>query len=255
MDGLCERDTPISVDLCANHSCPTNCQCIQSGGVYRCIPKPGYAEYIDPHAPLPPDAGVRRDTLTACISGSIPKLVLNGPQTLYLKQGDVYEELGVTVVDENEEDGQRTVKIQYSHPIGPYFKHVGQYSILYSLEVPWRNVGGNVSVSRDVIVMDVNECSYTGPIAEFHHNCIAGADCKNTYGSYTCQCKEGYEGDGFKNGTGCSDITPPVLRCIGKGCTTLKFKSCSCVGFVGLGERHVIADPLDQNSTWVCFYE
>ncbi len=245
----------MSSDLCTNHSCPNNCQCIQSGAVYRCVPRPGYMEYTDPLAPLPPDAGVRRDTITACLSSSIPKLVLNGPQTLYFQQGDVYEEHGVTVVDENEEDGQRTVKIQYSHPIGPYFKHVGIYSILYSLEVPWLDAGLNFLVKRDVVVTDVDECSYTGPIEELHHNCAAEADCKNSYGSYTCECKEDYEGDGLKNGTGCTDITPPILHCIRKGCKVLKFKSCSCVGFVGLGERYIIADPLDKDSTWVRVYD
>ncbi len=208
-------------------------------------------EYSDPLAPLPPDSGVRRDIITACISGSIPKLALNGPQTLYPQQGDVYEEYGVTVADENKEDGQRTIKIHYSHPFGPYFKHVGKYRIVYSLEVPWANSLGNVSVIRDVIVADVNECSYAGPIAELHHSCAIEADCYNTYGSYACKCKNGYSGDGFKNGTGCTDITPPVLRCIGKCCATLKFKSCSCVGFVGPGGTHVVKDPLDENSTWV----
>ncbi|XP_035672719.1 IgGFc-binding protein-like [Branchiostoma floridae] len=37
---------------------------------------------------------------------------------------------------------------------------------------------------------DVDEC------AENTHDCDANADCTNTHGSYTCQCRPGYTGDG-----------------------------------------------------------
>ena len=40
--------------------------------------------------------------------------------------------------------------------------------------------------------VDIDEC-VTGP-----HNCNENANCTNTNGSFTCQCKEGYTGDGVE---------------------------------------------------------
>ena len=38
--------------------------------------------------------------------------------------------------------------------------------------------------------LDIDECSTS-------NNCDYYADCKNTDGSYSCQCKSGYIGDGY----------------------------------------------------------
>ena len=40
--------------------------------------------------------------------------------------------------------------------------------------------------------VDIDEC-VTGT-----HNCNENANCTNTNGSFTCQCKEGYTGDGVE---------------------------------------------------------
>lgn len=39
---------------------------------------------------------------------------------------------------------------------------------------------------------DLNECALGA------HECDYNADCHNTLGSYNCQCKPGYEGDGIQ---------------------------------------------------------
>ncbi|KAB2063226.1 hypothetical protein ES319_A10G202300v1 [Gossypium barbadense] len=44
---------------------------------------------------------------------------------------------------------------------------------------------------------DINECETLKP-------CNESGTCDNTLGSYNCSCPEGFEGDGQKNGTGCS---------------------------------------------------
>ena len=47
------------------------------------------------------------------------------------------------------------------------------------------------------IILDVNECQDSSP-------CHKDAECINNPGSFTCECKEGFEGDGVKN---CKGIT------------------------------------------------
>ncbi|XP_047306635.1 wall-associated receptor kinase 5-like, partial [Impatiens glandulifera] len=44
---------------------------------------------------------------------------------------------------------------------------------------------------------DVNECLASNP-------CDSNATCANSVGSFSCSCLKGLEGDGLKNGTGCS---------------------------------------------------
>ena len=39
--------------------------------------------------------------------------------------------------------------------------------------------------------MDIDECS------TFTHSCHADSDCTNTMGSYDCNCKDGFTGDGL----------------------------------------------------------
>ena len=41
------------------------------------------------------------------------------------------------------------------------------------------------------VLPDLDECMGDG------NNCNPNADCINTVGSYLCQCRVGYEGDGF----------------------------------------------------------
>ncbi|KAG5192061.1 hypothetical protein JKP88DRAFT_266351 [Tribonema minus] len=135
-----------------NNSCPVNCKCTTVGeSSYKCS----------------------------------AKILVNGQNPLRLHQGDTYSELGVTVNDENEQDGDRTVKIQYSEPFGAFFKKAGKYQVVYSLEVPWLPTGdgantigepATVTAQRDVYVADIDECTYEGPNDYFMHQCVRGHD-------------------------------------------------------------------------------
>ena len=42
-----------------------------------------------------------------------------------------------------------------------------------------------------IFISDINECGGA------EHNCSEHAMCINNNGSYTCDCKEGFTGDGF----------------------------------------------------------
>ncbi|CAM9237641.1 unnamed protein product [Discosporangium mesarthrocarpum] len=163
-------------------------------------------------------------------------------------QGDTYEELGVTVVDKNEEESERKVKIQYSKPFGSYFRETGKYHVDYSIETPFLRHIESITKRRDVFVADVDECTYQGKQQEFRHQCTPElATCRNTHGSYECLCAEGYTGDGLVTGTGCVDTTSPKLTCKGKGCEVAKFRACNCMGMVSStgGARRLFSDALD----------
>ncbi|XVF36908.1 hypothetical protein REPUB_Repub19eG0099300 [Reevesia pubescens] len=47
--------------------------------------------------------------------------------------------------------------------------------------------------------LDINECKISSP-------CDENADCYNSPGSFKCICRGGYEGDGKRNGTGCTSV-------------------------------------------------
>jgi len=166
---------------------------------------------------------------------------------MLLKQGDTYEELGVTVLDKSKQASKRQINIDYSDPLGGTLLQVGEYTVYYSIDTPWLPTE-HVTQKRTVIVEDIDECTYTGPLAFLRHSCVDTLGiCTNTYGAYTCSCLPGYSGDGFTSGTGCTDITPPVIQCHGKGCQPRKFKACNCIGMVDEnGEEVEIDDHIDE---------
>ena len=45
----------------------------------------------------------------------------------------------------------------------------------------------NTPSTREVIVMDIDECTYDGPNESFYHNCAPSKSCVNTLGSYSCE--------------------------------------------------------------------
>ncbi|CAN0346654.1 unnamed protein product, partial [Laminaria digitata] len=126
-------------------------------------------------------------------------------------QGDSYEELGVKVEDVNDDESERKIKIVFSKPPGAYLKHTGEFTVQYVLENRLLGGDGKISKSRKVKVMDVDECTYDGPHAEFRHSCSKEATCNNTDGGYECLCAAGYSGDGMTTGGGCIDVTPPII--------------------------------------------
>ena len=47
-----------------------------------------------------------------------------------------------------------------------------------------------LNIGKILLSSDINECNIQSP-------CHANATCNNTEGSYTCECNDGFTGDGF----------------------------------------------------------
>ncbi|KAK5832257.1 hypothetical protein PVK06_016058 [Gossypium arboreum] len=81
---------------------------------------------------------------------------------------------------------------------------------------------------------DIDECETLKP-------CNETGTCHNTPGSYNCSCPEGFEGDGWKNGTGCSkqhrQSFPILLVALGIGISLLSSLLCSSWVYLGLKQR------------------
>jgi len=202
-----------------------------------------------------------------CVDVNPPTLKLRndprGDQILRLKQGDEYREHMVDIVDDNAEDYLRSLKVTYSQPLPPgCLTGVGEFHVNYTVAMPWANPP-YVRVTRRVIIDDINECligSNPKLLKKFQKTCPqlvpqcdieAGADCRNTVGSYSCQCPARTTGDGFlpsatfdendsayprpssfKGGTSCADTSKPIITV--KGPNPKVFRVAKYVGLVGV---------------------
>jgi hypothetical protein len=216
-----------------------------------CVCRPGYVNHdeygcVDVN---PPTLRLRND----------PK----GDQILRLKQGDEYREHMVDIVDENAEDYLRSLKVTYSQPLPPgCMTGVGEFHVNYTVAMPWANPP-YVRIMRRVIIEDINECSILSnskALKKFQSSCpmlipqcdiSAGAECRNTVGSYSCQCPVRTTGDGFlptakfddddnaypkpssfKGGTSCVDTSKPVIKL--QGPNPKIFRVSECGGLTGV---------------------
>jgi hypothetical protein len=198
-----------------------------------------------------------------CVDESPPILKLRHDPNLNgitrLKQGDIYKEQAVDVMDENAEDYLRSLKIAYSRPLPPgCLAEIGSFQVNYTVAMPWANPP-YVRVTRDVIIEDIDECKLD--VSRYETQCPqlipqcdteAGAVCKNTNGSYTCKCPKYTSGDGFKfistiqnkdgnfiggpvgynGGVGCRDTSKPIIKLVGPNPKV--FRTCKVGGLSGM---------------------
>lgn len=216
-----------------------------SGNQPKCACKPGFVETEN----------------YGCVDSNPPKLKLlndpNGDGVMRLKQGDEYKESLVEIIDDNAEDYERSLKVAYSEPLPPgCLTSIGEFTVTYTISLPWANPP-YVRIARKVVIEDIDECELD--VAKYQRVCpqlipqcdtAAGATCRNTRGSYTCQCPSNTSGDGFlknatfsddrpapssyKNGSSCVDTTKPVITL--EGPITKFFKVATCGGLFGVME-------------------
>jgi len=213
-----------------------------------------------------------------CVDESPPLLHLRpdpthgtDPQTgiTHLSQGDKYEEYGVDVVDDNAEEYLRSLKIAYSRPLPQgCLLDLGEFHVNYTVATPWTSPNF-VRAKRTVVIDNVNECAVKANVG-VGANCPelvamcdgeAGARCQDEIGTYTCQCPEGTEGDGFvpiprfrldgkggyvgsmvpkgyKGGMGCRDTSKPVIELLGPNPQRFRVAKVSGVkGVTRIGEN------------------
>ena len=235
---------------------------VKADNTPTCTCQPGYVH--------DPDYG--------CVDESPPILNLRSDPThsfdpntgvVHLSQGDKYEEYGVDIIDDNAEEYLRSLKIQYSKPLPRgCLLEMDEFHVTYTVAMPW-TTPEYVSARRTVIIDNVNECGVMAGSKGVGANCPelvamcdvdAGASCKDIIGSYSCQCPEGTEGDGFlpisrlrsdghgrfvgsmipkgyMGGTGCRDVRIPVIELLGPNPKRFRVAKASGVhGIVKPGE-------------------
>lgn len=192
-----------------------------------------------------------------CVDKTPPLLKLkhdpNNDKTLRLKQGDIYHEYAVEIVDDNAEDYMRSLKIAYSTPLPKgCLSNIGEFHVNYTVATPW-TTPSFVRITRHVIIEDIDECKLD--VSKYEESCPvlvprcdieAGATCVNTIGSYRCQCPQYTSGDGFlpdvdfhghnpggyAGGTSCRDTSIPIIQL--KGPNPKFFNVCPCGGISGV---------------------
>ena len=58
------------------------------------------------------------------------------------------------------------------------------------ISFPLRFYSHHISLYHTLITPDIDECALS------QHNCHSNAQCRNTPGSFTCFCRQGFSGDG-----------------------------------------------------------
>mmetsp|Transcript_1949 Transcript_1949/g.7006 ORF Transcript_1949/g.7006 Transcript_1949/m.7006 type:complete len:701 (-) Transcript_1949:217-2319(-) len=179
------------IDECARgtHLCDANAVCENTAGGYLCSCKDGFE-------------GDGRE----CVSTKAPWFTLKGDNPLSIAQFSVYKEVGLNVMDR--EDEEVFVRVQIPAQLDGVAKECGTFPISYTVS---NQLGYESTKTRDVRVTPTDQCKLAAEDSSHPYaaRCHPYAVCKHSARdcSYTCVCPTGYEGDGED----CVDRIPPII--------------------------------------------
>lgn len=228
--------------------CPCGCHCVDApeyrrltgedvplGTAYYCLPDDGFMS-VEPadfpteleaflglphnHLDAPRLGGKnrnKRNDTHVCVDRTPPAIMFQKDADV-LRQGDpVYQPPSAVFEDRNVDTNlRRSMEMRMSPELWGEQGHlvqVGDFAVTFTAVTPWLDEAQRqIKVEHAVTVLDVDECSYDGPVEQFQHKCfkrehddprMADGVCTNVVmvddvgPGYTCSCPEGYAGNAF----------------------------------------------------------
>eukprot|EP00614_Pseudopedinella_elastica_P010004 CAMPEP_0172590542 /NCGR_PEP_ID=MMETSP1068-20121228/9083_1 /TAXON_ID=35684 /ORGANISM="Pseudopedinella elastica, Strain CCMP716" /LENGTH=124 /DNA_ID=CAMNT_0013386477 /DNA_START=207 /DNA_END=581 /DNA_ORIENTATION=+ len=109
-----------------------------------------------------------------------------------MTQGDTYIENGIilseALLDRISSEGLASPTVAYEYSkvglvFSDYLEHPGSFEVEYTVSAPWMS---DLKLTRQVLVDDMDECTYSGDVEKFRQTCSRTQRCRNTVGSFEC---------------------------------------------------------------------
>lgn len=169
----------VDIDECAlgSHTCGATVECVNTQGSFECESHTESSQVGETSClhlgtqTYPQDEAPHDDEALAMLSGDILRLF-------------------------EDKRGLLAVKNRAKHyEGGQIHQKPGMYTLKETIEHSPDDVGRtNTCVELTVVITDVDECTYSGADSAFRAVCGTSTQCRNSDGSYTCECPVGRVG-------------------------------------------------------------